>query len=81
MRTILPLISCCFLVICVSAKEKVQINPNPTWLYAIHPDLNKTPIPRNISDGYYFELLDLAADPSYIGFLKGGISSPEYLYI
>jgi transglutaminase-like putative cysteine protease len=59
MRTVLVIISCCLLVIHSTAKEKVQINTRPSWLYPIQPDLQKTPAQRDISDGYYFELLDV----------------------
>ncbi len=42
-----------------SASPKVSTGAFPAWLAPIHPDTKKTPAPADISDGYYYELLDL----------------------
>lgn len=40
------------------AAEKVAITAMPTWIYKTTPDLEKKPEARNISNGYYLELMD-----------------------
>lgn len=51
------------LLLCLSfsvsrATDKVQLTAIPSWLYAIKPDINKKPVTKNISNGYYLELYD-----------------------
>lgn len=43
----------------LSALPTVRTGALPAWLYAIHPDLDKKPAHDDISNGYYYELLDL----------------------
>jgi hypothetical protein len=40
------------------AAEKVAITATPSWIFNVNPDLNKKPEARNISNGYYLELMD-----------------------
>ncbi|MDI3318422.1 DUF3857 domain-containing protein [Pinibacter soli] len=40
------------------AAEKVSITAMPTWLYKVNPNPDKKPEARNISNGYYLELMD-----------------------
>ncbi|MBV4359139.1 DUF3857 domain-containing protein [Pinibacter aurantiacus] len=46
------------LCVCVRAAEKVSITAMPTWLYKTNPSLDKKPEARDISNGYYLELMD-----------------------
>src|SRR6186713_2995091 len=41
-----------------SAKEKVEIRPQPDWLLPPKADLTRVPANRDISNGYYFLLLE-----------------------
>jgi len=41
------------------AGPKVSTGSFPDWLAAIHPDNEKKPASGDISDGYYYELLDM----------------------
>src|SRR5579872_493359 len=74
MRIALSTILFCLLTIYASANEKVHIGAPPSWLYNTHPDLDKKPAPRDISDGYYFEWLDfqtnLLTNTEYTHFIK-----------
>jgi hypothetical protein len=40
------------------AAEKVSITAMPTWLYKVNPNLDRKPETRNISNGFYLELMD-----------------------
>lgn len=40
------------------AKEKIQTAAAPAWLYPVHTDPSRQPVTRDISGGYYFELID-----------------------
>lgn len=46
----------------------------PNWLIPIHPDLNKKPAQRDISDGYYYDLLEeqtnLSTSTEYTHYIK-----------
>lgn len=44
--------------VCVNAADKVSITSMPTWLYKTNPNLDKKPEARDISNGYYLELMD-----------------------
>src|SRR5579859_4157970 len=74
MRFILLLILYCAWGLTAAAKEKVRISPGPSWLYKTNPDLHKTPNARDISNGYYFNLIDeqtdLPGQAEYTHFIK-----------
>jgi hypothetical protein len=59
MRIALSIILSLFLTSTTLAGPKVSTGSFPDWLAAIHPDNEKTPAPGDISDGYYYELLDM----------------------
>ncbi|GGB17338.1 DUF3857 domain-containing protein [Puia dinghuensis] len=59
MRIALSITLGLLLTLCLSASPNVKTGAIPTWLYAIHPDLNKKPARDEISDGYYYQLFDL----------------------
>ncbi len=40
------------------ANPVVQTGTQPVWLDMHHPDLDKRPDPRDINEGYYYQLLD-----------------------
>src|ERR1700710_1447980 len=72
-------IAFCFLLISLvpfhlAAIEKVNIGALPSWLYPIRPNLDKKPVARDISNGYYFECLDfqtnLLTNTEYTHFVK-----------
>jgi hypothetical protein len=46
------------LINAVSAAPNVRTGATPTWLYGIHPDMNKKPVQRDISDGFYYPLFE-----------------------
>jgi len=56
------------------AAPNVRTGALPSWLYAVHPDLDKKPIQRDISDGFYYELLEeqtsLPAKTEYTHYIK-----------
>ncbi|MHA4845575.1 DUF3857 domain-containing protein [Flavitalea antarctica] len=58
----------------VSAKDKPQISPEPSWLYRITPDLTKQADPKKISNGYYLELFDsqinIRKQTSYVHYIR-----------
>ena len=58
MRIFLALFLVLALFLRVSAKEKVEIRPHPDWLITAKADLTKVPVNRDISNGYYFVLLE-----------------------
>ena len=62
MRIGLSLILGLFLTLHLSALPTVRTGSLPAWLYAVHPDWNKRPAKDEISDGYYYQLLDLQTD-------------------
>jgi transglutaminase-like putative cysteine protease len=59
MRTALSIVLCLLLHFPLSALPTVKTGALPSWLYTVHPDLDKKPALDNISDGFYYELLDL----------------------
>ncbi len=74
MRIALPLILCLLLSFPAPASPNIQTGPAPGWLAVIHPDLGKTPPSREISGGYYLELLDVQTNlihcTQYTHFIK-----------
>jgi len=74
MRFTIPLVLCCALTFTSTAKEKVRIYTSPSWLYKTSPDLHKTPNSRDISNGYYFNLMDeqtnVPAQTEYTHYIK-----------
>ena len=42
----------------VYALPSVHTAPVPIWLYTVHPDLGKKPVQRDISNGFYYRLLE-----------------------
>ncbi|HXB91186.1 MAG TPA: DUF3857 domain-containing protein [Puia sp.] len=74
MRTALSTILFCLLSISLLAGGPVHIGAAPAWLANSHPDLQKKPVPRDISNGYYFEFLDLQTNllnnTEYTHFIK-----------
>jgi transglutaminase-like putative cysteine protease len=59
MRIALSIILSLSLSLRLSAFPAVKSGTLPTWLHTIHPDLDKAPASDEISDGYYYQLLDL----------------------
>ena len=59
MRIALSIILSLFLTSTALASPKVSTGSFPDWLAAIHPDNEKIPSSGDISDGYYYELLDM----------------------
>jgi hypothetical protein len=59
MRIGLSIILSLLLTLQLSALPNVRTGSLPTWLIPIHPDLQKQPAKNDISDGYYYQLLDL----------------------
>jgi transglutaminase-like putative cysteine protease len=74
MRYAFSFILCLFLVRPASAFPNVITGNIPGWLADTHPDLNKQPAPGDISDGYYYVLLDqqtnLLHNTDYTHFIK-----------
>jgi Domain of Unknown Function with PDB structure (DUF3857)/Protein of unknown function (DUF2569) len=74
MRIALTIILCLLLTRPASANSSVQTGPLPGWLAGIHPDPNKRPASGDISNGYYYELLDLQTNllhhTEYTHFIK-----------
>ncbi|MBS1660600.1 MAG: DUF3857 domain-containing protein [Bacteroidetes bacterium] len=58
MRILVSFILFLFTAINLPAAPNVRTSPIPSWLHPIYPDLGKKPIQRDISDGYYYELLE-----------------------
>ena len=56
------------------AAPGVRTGAVPTWLYPVHPNLGKAPVQRDISNGFYFELLEeqtsLPANTEYTHYIK-----------
>jgi transglutaminase-like putative cysteine protease len=53
------LVVCFSCVTCISfAKDKANIAPEPAWLYPVKADPSKKPDLKNISNGFYLELVD-----------------------
>src|ERR1700760_121465 len=59
MRSAASIILSCLLSLSLYANKIVSTGAQPKWLTAVHPSLEKKPASRDISDGYYYELLDL----------------------
>ena len=59
MRIALSIILSVSLALRLSALPTVKSGSLPAWLNKITPDLDKKPAPDEISDGYYYPLLDL----------------------
>jgi hypothetical protein len=64
MRIVLSVIFGIVLTLQLSANPNVSTGVLPNWLYGLHPDLNKTPSDQDISNGYYYNLLDLQSNLS-----------------
>lgn len=62
MRIVLSVIFGIVLTLRVPANPNVNTGAIPQWLYAIHPSLNKTPSDEDISNGYYYNLLDFQSN-------------------
>jgi transglutaminase-like putative cysteine protease len=58
MRIALSIILSLLFSLQLSALPTVRSGTLPAWLHAINPDLDKKPAPDEISDGYYYQLLD-----------------------
>jgi len=56
------------------AAPNVRTGAIPSWLYAVHPNLDKQPVQRDISNGFYYELLEeqtsLPANTEYTHYIK-----------
>ena len=52
------LLLCCCICVRAFAADKVEVNPEPSWLYKINPDVNIRPPSKEISGGFYFPLFD-----------------------
>src|SRR5687767_4386352 len=52
------LLICCCICVRAFAADKVEIHPEPSWLYKITPDLNIKPPSKEISGGFYFPLFN-----------------------
>jgi hypothetical protein len=72
-------ISLLAIMLCVSysialATDKVRLSAAPQWLYPVKPDLERKPIKKNISNGYYLELVDqqvnLITSTRYIHYIR-----------
>ena len=74
MRIALTNILCLLLTFSLSANPGIHTGAQPDWLSVIHPDPNRQPSPEEISDGYYYELLDLQTNllrsTEYTHFIK-----------
>ncbi|HEV3325910.1 MAG TPA: DUF3857 domain-containing protein, partial [Puia sp.] len=74
MRIALTNILCLLLTFTIFASPAVHTGGQPDWLIAIHPDPARQPSPEDISDGYYYELLDLQTNllrsTEYTHFIK-----------
>jgi len=57
-----------------TAAPNVYTGASPSWLYKVHPDLGKTPPQHDISDGYYYSVLEeqtnLLTNTSYTHYIK-----------
>src|SRR5260221_9799792 len=74
MRILLSIILSLLLFNRVSAVPNVHSAPIPTWLYTTHPDLNKKPVQRDISNGFYYQLFEeqtsLLSNAEYTHYIK-----------
>jgi hypothetical protein len=63
---------------CVYAKENVAIQPKPEWLHPIQPDQSKKPDLKEVSNGYFIELVDhqvnLITETDYNHFIRNIIN-------
>jgi transglutaminase-like putative cysteine protease len=64
MRIALSIILSLSLSLHLSALPAVKSGAVPTWLYTTHPDLGKAPASDEVSDGYYYQLLELQTNLS-----------------
>jgi hypothetical protein len=62
MRIVLSVIFGIVLTLRLSAHPNVSTGALPKWLYDFHPHLDKTPSDEDISNGYYYNLLDLQSN-------------------
>lgn len=64
----------CCLVFSQLLAQKATISPSPEWLYKTTPDLSKIAEKKTISNGYYFDLLDIqthiASQTEYRHFIR-----------
>ena len=74
MRISLLAIMLCFSFSMAVATDKVTISTAPHWLYPVKPDLDKKPIQKNISNGYYLQLVDqqvnLITNTRYVHYIR-----------
>ncbi len=74
-----------FIFICVALfffnflmAQEFKFSAEPTWLYKIKPDFNKKPTEKNISNGYFLELVNrqtnIAAETEYIHIIRNIIN-------
>ena len=74
MRILLPLVLAWLLCSPAAAKEKVQVSPEPGWLFPTKADLTRVPVARTISNGYYYELQEeqtnLLTNTQYTHYIK-----------
>jgi len=59
MRIALSIILGLLVSLHISALPTVRSGSLPAWLFTTHPDLDKKPAPDQISNGYYYQLIDL----------------------
>ena len=64
MRVALSLILGILLTLRLPAHPNVRTGAKPGWLFENHPHLGKTPSGEDISNGYYYDLLDLQSNLS-----------------
>jgi hypothetical protein len=62
MRIVLSVIFGIALTLRLSALPNVNTGAIPKWLHDTHPNLNKTPSDEDISNGYFYDLLDLQSN-------------------
>ncbi|MHA4806475.1 DUF3857 domain-containing protein [Flavitalea flava] len=67
MRNLLYLIVSILFVLPAAAQKKVRIAPAPDWIRNVNAGLGQTPPYNTISDGYYYNLLDLQTNLSAAG--------------
>lgn len=70
----LSLSMCLIISACALFAQGVATGDQPTWLFRLKPDLGKVPAAREISNGYYLELIDLQtnvpAQAEYTHFIR-----------
>lgn len=65
MRIGLSLVLSLFLACLASASPNVRKGALPAWLAPVHPDPDKRPASGDISNGFYYELMDLQTNLSH----------------